>query len=67
MIGRRPKPEGRWFVRMGDHVDGPHPESRIRQWHREGKLPDELYVSRDGQRWHPVRWTRAPGSRPPAR
>jgi hypothetical protein len=61
LIGRRKKPENRWFVRMGDHVDGPHPESRIRAWRKEGKLPDELYVSRDGRTWHPVRWKRSAG------
>ena len=50
------KPESRWFVRDGDHVDGPHPQSRILQWHEEGKLPDDILLSRDGQTWQRVRW-----------
>ena len=53
---RKRKPESRWFVRNGDHVDGPHPQSRILEWHREGRLPDDILLSRDGQTWQRVRW-----------
>jgi hypothetical protein len=70
--GRADKAEARFFVRQGDHVDGPHPRSRILEWHREGKLPDDVLLSPDGQTWHRVRWEHRaaalrPGSRrPPA-
>lgn len=47
--------ERRWYVRVGDHVDGPHPESRVKQWLREGKLPSDLMLSADGRKWRPVR------------
>ncbi len=57
-----PKPESRFFIRNGDHVDGPHPRSRILQWHAEGRLPDDVLLSRDGQRWSKVRWP--PSSQP---
>lgn len=45
-------------MRNGDHVDGPHPAARIREWHGIGRLPDEILLSRDGLVWHPVRWDR---------
>jgi hypothetical protein len=64
MPRRRTAQESRWFVRMGDHVDGPHPRSRILQWHAEGRLPDDVLLSRDGRRWQAVRWPPAPGGRP---
>jgi hypothetical protein len=56
MVGRATASEGSWFVRRGDHVDGPHPVARILAWHREGKLPDDILLSRDGQTWRRVRW-----------
>ena len=56
MPQKPPPPEQRWFVRQGDHVDGPHPQSRILEWRREGRLPDDVLLSRDGQHWHRVRW-----------
>ena len=59
-----PKPETQFFIRRGDHVDGPHPRSRILEWHTEGRLPDDVLLSRDGQRWSKVRW---PASPPPRR
>lgn len=55
----RPQPEIRFFIRNGDHVDGPHPRSRILEWHREGRLPDDVLLSRDGQTWRRVRWPAA--------
>jgi hypothetical protein len=59
-----PKPESRWFIRNGDHVDGPHPQSRILEWHAQGRLPDDVLLSRDGQTWSKVRWPgRAPRPR----
>ncbi len=56
MSAKLPSPERRWFVRNGDHVDGPHPTSRILAWREEGKLPDDVLLSADGQRWQRVRW-----------
>lgn len=56
----RPEPEPRWFLRDGDHIDGPHAQSRILAWHEEGRLRDGVLISRDGQTWHGVRW---PGER----
>ena len=56
MAAKPPKPEPKFFIRNGDHVDGPHPTSRILEWRREGKLPADIMLSRDGQRWQPVRW-----------
>ncbi len=50
------KTEKRWFVRNGSHVDGPHPTSRILEWRREGRLPADVLLSADGQRWQRVRW-----------
>jgi len=56
-VPNRPPPqERRFYVRVGDHVDGPHPASRIRTWHEEGRLPDDVLLSLDGQDWRPVRW-----------
>lgn len=56
MVANPQQPERRFFIRNGDHVDGPHPTSRILAWRREGKLPDDILLSADGQRWRPVRW-----------
>ncbi len=56
MVRRPAKPESRWFIRDGDHVDGPHPRSRILAWHAEGRLSDDVLLSRDGQTWQRVRW-----------
>jgi hypothetical protein len=64
MQAHPPKPEKRWYVRHGDHVDGPHPTSRILAWHREGRLPDDVLLSPDGQRWRRVRWPVGPSPRP---
>ena len=50
------KKEIRFYIRNGDHIDGPHPRSRILEWHREGRLPDDVLLSRDGQSWRRVRW-----------
>ena len=57
-----PKPEARFYIRNGDHVDGPHPRSRILQWHAEGRLGDDTLLSRDGQTWSRVRWPRSPSA-----
>ncbi len=59
MVAKPAKPESRWFIRNGDHVDGPHPRARILAWHAEGRLPDDVLLSRDGQRWQRVRWPSA--------
>lgn len=56
MVARPDKPEPRWYLRDGDHVDGPHPQSRILAWHREGRLSDGVLLSRDGRTWKNVRW-----------
>ncbi len=56
MVARPNKPEPRWYLRDGDHVDGPHPQSRLLQWHAEGRLSDSVLLSRDGQKWQRVRW-----------
>lgn len=56
----QPKSEDRFYVRDGDHIDGPHPRARILEWHREGRLPDDVLLSRDGQTWRRVRWPTAP-------
>jgi hypothetical protein len=63
MTALPPKPESRWFIRNGDHVDGPHPQSRILEWHAAGRLSDETLLSRDGQTWSRVRWPKAPARR----
>ena len=62
MIAPQKKPETRYYVRRGNHVEGPVPASRIRAWRREGTLPANVLLSKDGQTWHPVRWKR--GTRP---
>lgn len=59
MYAGQPKSEVRFYVRNGDHIDGPHPRSRILEWHREGRLPDDVMLSRDGQKWSKVRWPSA--------
>jgi len=55
----KPPAERRWFVRVGDHVDGPHPESRIRAWLEDGTLPRDLLLSSDARTWRRVK---SPGS-----
>lgn len=55
MSVRLPQPERRWFVRVGDHVDGPHPESRVRAWLAEGRLPPDVLLSADGRTWRRVK------------
>ena len=52
------KPGQRFFVRNGDHVDGPHEKARILAWHAEGRLPDDVLLSPDGRTWSRVRWPR---------
>lgn len=47
--------ERRWYVRQGDHIDGPHPESRIKSWLAEGKLTADVLLSPDGRVWHRVK------------
>lgn len=50
-----PPPEKTFFVRNDDHVDGPHPVSRIKAWLLEGRLPPTVLLSPDGQTWHRVK------------
>ncbi len=50
--------ERRWYVRQGDHIDGPHPESRIKAWLAEGKLTPDVLLSPDGRVWHRVKTKR---------
>ena len=38
--------------------------SRILEWHAEGRLADDVLLSRDGQTWRRVRW---PAARKPGR
>lgn len=65
MVANPQQPERRFFIRHGDHVDGPHPTSRILAWRREGKLPADILLSADGQRWQPVRWPGSAGASSP--
>lgn len=55
MVERVNPPERRWFVRVGDHVDGPHAESRIKEWLANGTLPAEVLLSADAQTWRRVK------------
>ena len=55
MVGFPPKPERRWYVRVGDHVDGPHAESRVKAWLKDGTLPSDVLLSADARTWRPVR------------
>lgn len=64
MYTGRPQPETRFFIRDGDHVDGPHPRSRILEWHREGRLSDDVLLSKDGLNWSRVRWPAPPKGAP---
>ena len=58
----KPPPERRWYVRVDDHVDGPHPESRIRAWLQDGTLPPDLLLSADARTWRRVKAPAAPRS-----
>lgn len=51
--------ERRWYVRVDDHVDGPHPESRVKEWLKDGRLPQDVLLSADGRTWRRVRIRRA--------
>ena len=61
--GKSSPPERRWYVRVDDHVDGPHPESRVRAWLKEGRLPDDVLLSADCRTWRPVRVRRSAPAR----
>lgn len=55
MVGFPPKPERRWYVRVDDHVDGPHPESRVKAWLKDGTLPRDVLLSADARTWRRVK------------
>ena len=55
MYARGEPQERRWYVRVDDHVDGPHPESRVKAWLKEGRLPADVLLSSDCRNWRPVK------------